>query len=84
MLDGPDQVDGPDAMPPATIQLTERGYRHARLTIASKENYLYEGVLTVRAVINGVEKTYQIGSTEQPSPTPLDWNIAKRQWSDTP
>jgi len=92
-FDGPDQVDGPDPMPPASIQLTERGYRHARLTISSKENYLYEGALTVRAVINGVEKTYQIGSTEQPlrwvrvlwgdsSPAPLDWNTTKRQWGD--
>jgi hypothetical protein len=94
-FNGPDQADGPDTMPPASIQLTERGYRHARLTIASKENYLYEGALTVRAVINGVQKTYQIGSTEQPlrwirtiwdekTPAPLDWNTTTRQWSNGP
>ncbi|GAB7051330.1 hypothetical protein [Catenuloplanes indicus] len=93
-FDGPDQVDGPDAMPPASIQLTERGYRYARLLIESKEGYLYEGALTVRAVINGTEKTYQIGSAQHPlrwirtprddsGPVPLDWNPTAREWTDT-
>ncbi|MET8045462.1 hypothetical protein ABZU25_31915 [Micromonospora sp. NPDC005215] len=94
-FDGPDQVDGPDLMPPASIQLTERGYRYATIVIASKENYLYEGALKVRTVINGAELTYQLGSAERPlrwtrstwndsDPVPLDWNRAKRQWSDSP
>jgi hypothetical protein len=90
-FEGPELIAGPAPMPPASIQLSRPSYQYAAVSIDSMKGYLYEGMLTIQAVVNGEEKEYRLGTVDQPLrwllqdeetiTKTLDWHPHKRRWS---
>lgn len=56
-------------MPPAALVSSGAGYESAKITISSRPKLLYKGQLQVTALINGEERTIDIGSRAHP----LQW-----------
>ncbi len=53
-------------MPPASLSLSGMDYESALVAIDSTNGYLYEGMITIEAVVNGEDHTFQHGSEAQP------------------
>jgi hypothetical protein len=58
-------------MPPGSITLHGLDHETATINFVSLERYLYEGMISLTADVNGKEQTLQIGSAE----TPLRWTM---------
>ena len=56
----------PYPMPPASIALEDGGHTGVRIALKSRPGHLYEGALLVTTSLNGQERVFTIGSTENP------------------
>jgi len=59
------------SIPPGSITVQGLDHEAALLTLQSMPGYLYEGVVTIEAEVNGASETHQIGSRT----TPFKWTI---------
>lgn len=84
-------------MPPASAHLGKSGFTSGLVLINSSTDYLYDGKVIIKVVINGVEREYQYGTDAQPlrwvgggldrygkAETALqtyDWDLGQKTWA---
>jgi hypothetical protein len=59
-------------MPPGSISQAEPGHLGVFLDIESMKGYAYEGYVSVKVSVNGVDQTYEVGTAT----APLRWIVA--------
>ncbi|GAA0905046.1 hypothetical protein Vau01_066320 [Virgisporangium aurantiacum] len=66
-----DEEDVYHEMPPGTITLHGLDHESAEIVFESQERYLYEGMVTITAEVNGEQQIIEVGSAE----APLRWTL---------
>jgi hypothetical protein len=56
----------PYPMPPASITLEDGGHAGVRIALKSRPGHMYEGALLVTTSLNGQQRVFTIGSTDNP------------------
>jgi hypothetical protein len=81
------------AMPPGSLSIAGADFEVARISIISRQNYLYEGSIEVDTLVNGKPRKVEIGSVSEPVKWvelssnkrrdvsgAYDWDVQKHAW----